>query len=330
MTRYQVVTMLLGALLAVAFFFSLCYKLPPDIYVGQGIMDVVQDHMSVSALVIGQLRLPRLVLALLIGAALGLAGANLQASMRNPLADPGILGITGWASLGGVLVFYTDFLSGGPVLIACAAFTGALFAAVILFTLSRGGIFVMTLAGIALSTLSAALLSLILNLVPSPYARFEIAHWLLGSLNQADSQALFMAFPGLVAGCLLLSVTGRSLDGLSLGENIARSMGIRPHYTQCLIIGGCVLSLGSAVAVAGNIAFIGLVVPHIARFLVGYKPSDTLVPSALLGAVLLIGADGLVHVSVLANHLPLGVVTTLIGTPFFLFQIWKLYRVQNV
>lgn len=330
MTRYQLTIMTLTVALMGIFIFSLYYSLPQKIHVGQGLKSLLLHRESVSALVIGQLRLPRILLALLIGCALGLSGANLQAVMRNPLADPGVLGITSCASLGAVLVFYTGLLAEISWGTTIAAFTGALGAALVLLSLSRKGMTLVILSGIALNTMSIALLSLILNLVPSPYARFEMTHWLLGSLNQVDLQDFFIAAPGLIIGSLLLLATRRQLDGLSLGDDVAYSMGITPHYTQCLIIGGCALSLGSAVSVAGNIAFIGLVVPHIVRFLVGYKASHTLLPSALMGACLLVGADNITRLPFLGSNLPLGVVTTLVGTPFFLFQIGKLHREHNV
>nr|WP_256375719.1 iron chelate uptake ABC transporter family permease subunit [Aristophania vespae] len=141
----------------------------------------------------------------------------------------------------------------------------------------------MTLTGIALSTVSVALLSLILNLVPSPYARYEMMHWLMGSLNQVDLNDVLIASPGLIIGCIFLMKTRHSLDGLALGDDVAFTMGINPYHVHLLIIAGTALSLGSAVAIAGNIAFIGLIVPHIIRYVVGFRPSDSLLPSALLG-----------------------------------------------
>lgn len=297
----------------------------PGLSVWRGLWEMLHHKAGLDGLIIGQLRLPRTILAVLVGGTLGLSGLNLQTILRNPLADPTLLGISGFASLGAVAVFYTGLMHVWPLSLPLAALLGAVVCAtIILFALSQGHILSLVLSGAALGILSMALLSLLLNLMPSPYARYEIMHWLMGSLGQAGLKELMIAAPGLCLGAGLLFVNGKALNSLVLGEDVAQSLGFSPQRIQRRIVLGTALAVGSGVAVTGAVGFVGLVVPHLTRALVGARPSDGILPAALLGGCVLLGADMLVRLPFQGAELQLGVVTALLGTPFFLWQIWHL------
>jgi iron complex transport system permease protein len=269
-----------------------------------------------------QIRLPRTLLAVLIGGSLGLSGAVLQGALRNPLADPGLLGITPTASLGAMIAFYWGLASR----FAPALPLGGLFGAGIGLTclLSIGGRSLsgpsLILAGVALSALSGALMALGLTLAPNPFALAEITFWLLGGLEDRALSHVAMAAPPILLGCALLLRLGPGLDALSLGEDTAASLGRPPVRTLRLAAIGCALAAGAGAAVAGGIGFVGLVVPHLLRPWLGQQPSNLLVPSLLVGAILLTLADMLVRVAPLVLPVsaapPLGVLTALLGAPF--------------
>ncbi|GBQ64085.1 FecCD family ABC transporter permease [Komagataeibacter swingsii] len=292
--------------------------------------DLLAGRDSAGAIIVGQLRLPRTLLAIMVGGTLGLSGAVLQGYLRNPLADPGILGVSGGAALGAVSVFYTGLMQVSILALPLGGLAGALGAAAVLVGLvGGGGALVLLLAGAALSSLAAALTALVLNLVPSPYASFEIMHWLMGSLTDRTFTHVWICLPGVVCGGLLMLSAGRALDALALGEDVAQSLGFRLHgirSVQTRIVLGTALAVGSCVAVSGAIGFVGLVVPHLLRPLAGYQPSRLLVPAFLGGSVLLLGADMVVRAVATGTELQLGVLTALVGAPFFLARVIVLKR----
>jgi iron complex transport system permease protein len=269
-----------------------------------------------------QIRLPRTLLALLVGGALGLSGAALQGGLRNPLADPGLLGITGCAALGAVLVFYWGLAQRfGPAL-PLGGMVGAGFGCTLLLGFAgrapSGPSLI--LAGVALSAIAAALLAFTLTLAPNPFALAEITFWLMGGLDDRSLTHVALAsLPVLLGGFLLLRV-GRGLDALSLGEATAATLGVPVARTLRLIAVGSALSVGAAAAVAGGIGFIGLVVPHLLRPLLGERPGALLPAAIPAGAALLLSADILVRASVLllpvSQEPRLGVLTALLGAPF--------------
>jgi iron complex transport system permease protein len=275
-------------------------------------------------LILTQIRLPRTLLALLIGGSLGLAGAVLQGALRNPLADPGLLGITPAASLGAMIAFYW----GLAARFAPALPLGGLFGAGIGLTclLTIGGRHLsgasLILAGVALSALSGALISLALTLAPNPFALAEITFWLLGGLEDRALSHVALAAPPILLGVALLLRLGPGLDALTLGEDTAASLGQPPTRTLRLAAIGCALAAGASAAVAGGIGFVGLVVPHLLRPWLGQQPSALLLPSLLSGAILLTTADMLVRVTPLLLPVsaapPLGVLTALLGAPFLI------------
>ena len=279
-------------------------------------------------LIVVELRLPRTLLAILIGGGLALSGAALQGFLRNPLGEPGIFGISGAAALGAVLALYGGLTTLFPLALPLAGLAGAALAVglVLLLAGRQASTLGLVLAGVAVSALSGALTSLALNLAPSPFAVLEIVFWLLGSLADRSLDHLWLAGPFILAGGLLLLLLGRTLDGLSLGEDTAQSLGLPLGRARLLLLAGAGLVVGAATAIAGAIGFVGLVVPHLLRPLCGPLPSRLLPASALGGAVLLLWADIATRLFPPITELKLGVVTALLGAPFFLWLVVKLRR----
>lgn len=296
-----------------------------------GLRDLLDGRHSAAATIVGTLRLPRALLAVMVGGALGCSGAALQGYMRNPLADPGILGVSGGAALGAVCVFYSGLSRFWVAFLPLGGLGGALVAVALLVSLvGSGGALVLLLAGAALSSLFAALTALALNLAPSPYAMFEIAHWLMGSLTDRTFVDVAICLPGVVTGVALMASVGRALDALALGDEVAESMGFRLHGwwgVQNRLVLGAALAVGSCTAVSGAIGFVGLVVPHLLRPLTGYRPSRLLLPSFLGGAVMVLLADIVVRALDHGVELQIGVLTAITGAPFFLYRVLMLRRV---
>jgi iron complex transport system permease protein len=272
-----------------------------------------------------EIRLPRTVLALLVGASLGLSGAVLQALLRNPLADPGVLGISSTASLGAVISFYFGLES-----VVTGGIVGSLAAVLLLVMLAgrHAGTLTLLLAGVALSSFAVALTSLALNLAPSPLAAYEILFWLLGSVTDRSWSQVTAVLPFILAGWLVLATTMRGLNALTLGEDVAQSLGVNLKLLRWAAVIGTALSVGGSVAVAGAIGFVGLVVPHLLRPLVGHDAQRLLPASALGGATLLLAADIAVKLMPASDDIKLGVTTALVGAPFFLLQILKMRERQ--
>ena len=284
------------------------------------------SDVNLARLVVVELRLPRTVLAILVGAALGLSGAVLQGLLRNPLAEPGLLGVSNGAALGAVISIYFSLSAVFSLATPLLGLVGALGAGAMTFALGRGGTLSLILAGSAVSGLMTAFLAIALNFAPNPYAAFEMSIWMLGSLSQRSWDHILLAGPFIVAGLLVLSTLGRAIDALALGEQQAASLGIDLDRTRVLALLGVGLAAGAATSVTGSVGFIGLIAPHLVRPFVGYQPSRTLLPSALFGAALLLLADIGTRVLHTSSELRLGVITSLIGTPFFFWLVVRLRR----
>ena len=299
-------------------------------YVDIGPWDVVRGALGLADegtnTIVQELRLPRTLLALLIGAALGASGAVLQGLLLNPLAEPGVIGISSSASLGAVIVLYFGLTTLSPLALPIAGMLGAAAATALLYVLAARNASTLTLilAGVAIGGLAIALTSLAMNLSPNPWAVAEIVFWLLGSLRDRTFAEVTLAGPFIVAGLTLLLTAGRALEALTLGEDAARSLGVSLVGTRLRAIVGTSLAVGASVSVAGAVGFVGLVVPHLLRPLVGYAPSRLILPSALGGAALLLAADTLVRLIAVGPELQLGVVTSLIGAPFFFYLILQM------
>jgi iron complex transport system permease protein len=280
---------------------------------------------DLAATIFMEIRLPRVLLALLVGGTLGLCGAALQGLLRNPLAEPGLLGASSGAAFGAVLVFYFGLAAADSLILPLAAVAGSLTALATLYALAarRGDFLTIILAGIAINALAGALTSLALNFAPSPYAALEILFWMLGSLADRSLIHVWLAVWLMLPGWIMVACAARGLDALTLGEETAASLGFDPRRTQWLVIGGTALAVGAAVAVTGVVGFVGLVVPHLLRRWAGYHPSRLLGPSFLGGAVLTLAADIAIRLMPPGPELKLGVVTALLGAPFFLQLIMQ-------
>jgi len=299
--------------------------------IGAAFDDLLSGRPSLSALVLAELRLPRAILGAAVGFSLGITGAALQGLMRNPLADPGVVGVSGAAALGAVIAFYFGFSSTFAMALPIGGLAGAAAAtAVLLILAARGaGTVVLILAGVALSSLAGALTALALNLAPSPYAALELVFWLMGSLSDRSMVHVALALPFMTIGWALVLGTGSALDALTLGEEAAESLGFPLRRVRLRVIAGTAAAVGASVAVAGAIGFVGLVVPHLMRPLVGHRPGRLLLASGLAGAALTLGADIVVRLIPTRPELKLGVVTALIGAPFFLFLLIRLKGMER-
>jgi iron complex transport system permease protein len=286
---------------------------------------------GLSSLVVVEIRVPRTALAIAVGASLGLCGAALQGLLRNPLAEPGLIGASPAASFGAALAFYFSLAGVSEFAVPLAAMAGAAAAVVLLYLLAGrdSSMLSLVLAGVAVSSFAGALTALALNLAPSPFAALEIAYWLLGSLADRALSDVYMAVPLMALGWALVLTTGRALDALTLGEDAARSLGVDLDRLRLTLVVGIALAVGAAVSVSGAIGFVGLVVPHLLRPLVGYEPGRLLLPSALGGAVLVLAADLVVRLVSTGIELKLGVVTALVGAPFFLSLVLSTRRTMR-
>lgn len=313
----------LGAMLVAVFWISLG--------VGTSKISVLQAFLQPSAessFVLWEIRLPRALLGLLVGATLGLAGAAMQGFLRNPLAEPGVLGVTGGAALGAVLVFYTGLAAVFSFALPLGGILGAFLSVLLLYLLA--GIMTnpqtLILAGVAINVIAFAGTSLALNLSKDPYAVLDIVFWQMGSLSDRSFTHVLLALPFILAGWVLLLWDRRALDALSLGEEAAASLGISLKRLRTRIIFGTALCVGAAVSVCGSIGFVGLVVPHMLRPFVANRPGRLLGVSALGGAILLLLSDIAVRMIPALMELKLGVVTSLVGAPFFILLILQMRK----
>lgn len=277
--------------------------------------------------IIVELRLPRVVLALLIGGGLGMAGAAMQGYLRNPLADPGLFGVSATAALGAVISIFFG-LAATPMVLSGFALAGAALAVLLLSAISgqSGSVIVFTLAGVVISSLAGALTALVISLAPTPFATGQIVNWLMGALTDRSWDDVMLAAPLIVLGMIVIASAGRALDALTLGEAAARTLGMRPAVLQAQIVIGVGLVVGASVAASGIIGFVGLIVPHLIRPLTNRRPSAVLLPSALAGALLLLVADSAVRAAPTVSELRLGIAMSLLGAPFFLALLLNMRR----
>ena len=318
---------LLLAMVAALFTASLLVG-PAKVSVADSLSALFTGDKGPLTLVMREIRLPRAILAAMIGASLGLAGAAMQGYLRNPLAEPGLIGVSGSAALGAVLAIHTGLSATFALGLPLAALTGAFLGVVLVMSLAgpRGTSLTLILAGIAISALAAAITSFVLNLSPNPFAANEIVFWMMGSLTDRSMTHVWLALPFMALGFAVLARLGRGLDALTLGEDAALAMGIRVDKLRLQLVIGTACVVGAGTAVAGAIGFVGLVIPHILRPLVGAHPSRLLWASALGGAAMLLAADIAVRVVLPGRDLKLGVLTALVGAPLFLHLILKLRR----
>ncbi|BCJ92263.1 ABC transporter permease [Terrihabitans soli] len=295
---------------------------------GKAISDALSGTDSLERIVFVELRVPRAILGAAVGFSLGLTGAAMQGLLRNPLADPGVVGVSSGAALGAVIAFYSGLSQGFALALPLGGILGAAITAGAVFWMGGRGTSTaaLILAGIALSSLAGALTALALNLSPNPYAVLEIIFWLMGSLNDRSLNHVALALPLMALGWGLMLSSAHALDALSLGEDTARSLGFDLKRVRLKLIAGAALSVGSAVAVTGAIGFVGLIVPHLLRPLIGHSPGRLLLVSGFGGAVLTLAADIAVRMLPIEPELKLGVVTALVGAPFLFSLLWRARR----
>jgi iron complex transport system permease protein len=316
---------LLPALLALTLFLALM-----SVLVGKMTLtwDMWASHDPITRIVFVELRVPRALLAIVIGAALGMSGAAMQSYLRNPLADPGTLGVSAMAALGAVLSIFFGIAGIHPwALPLCGVAGGILAMAALLLLAGRSAsVLTLVLSGVILSSLAVAGISLALSLSPSPWAANEIIRWMLGALTDRSLDDLTLATPMIVVGATLVLLCREALNALTLGEVGAQSLGINVKRTQWMLCLGMGLMVGASVAVTGIIGFVGLVMPHLLRPLLGSKPSALLIPSAIGGAALVLAGDIVVRLLPGGSELQLGVVMSLVGAPFFFALLYSLRR----
>jgi iron complex transport system permease protein len=293
--------------------------------------DLFVEDRRLGLAVLSELRLPRTLLALTYGAMLGAAGAAIQALFANPLASPDLTGTTSGAALGAVVTAYLLGFS-APIALSLGSVAGALGALLLLIALAgpRAETATLLLSGLAISALAGALTTLALALAPSPFAFYDAYDWLMGSLiDRSLAQAAFAAVPAAVTVLLLWRMSS-ALDSLTLGEEVAQSLGHDVARLRAAVVVLTAVGVGACVAIAGAIGFVGLVAPIFARRLTGGHPGKAIVSAALIGALLLLAADLMVRLAPLGRTLPIGVLTALLGAPFFLWLVahmrWRLGR----
>ena len=278
---------------------------------------------DVQQTIVREIRLPRTILGLAIGAMLGLSGAALQGLLRNPLASPSLFGAPQSAAFGAVLMIALGWADVRSYALPVAGIAMAFASVFVLLGIAgrNAGLLLLILAGLAISSLAGAATALVMNLSSNPFAALEIAFWLLGSLEDRSFRHVTLALPFIIAGAVVLMSQRNAFRALSLGEESAQSLGVDVGRLRLLVIVGVALGVGGAVAVTGTIGFIGLVAPHLMRPLIGHDPARLLVPSALTGAVLLLAADVAVRIIPSTTDIKVGVLTSIIGVPFFLYLI---------
>jgi len=317
------------ALLGLALVFGLwSFLLGPADFAPGALFAGLFDGQGTAGIVAQQIRLPRAALALVIGAALGGSGAALQGLFCNPLAEPGVTGVTSSAGLGAVIALYFGFAAVHPFALPGLAIAGALMAAAVLYLLSRSGAgaVALILTGVAIASFATALTALALSFSANPYAMSEMVMWMMGSLKDRTMNDLAYALPLVAAGLALLVSAARGLDALTLGEDAASSLGIDVAGVRGRVILGVALATGAATAAAGAVSFVGLVVPHLLRPFYGYRPARLILPSALGGAALVAAADVGLRLVAPDGQLLLGVITAMLGAPFFLWLILRMRR----
>jgi iron complex transport system permease protein len=288
--------------------------------------DLWSAHDAISRNILVELRLPRALLGIFIGGALGLAGAALQGYLRNALAEPGTLGVSSMAALGAVLSIFFEIAGLNPWMLPLCGVAGSMVGMAALLTLSgmAASVLTLVLAGIILNALAVAGISMTLSLSPSPWAAGEIVRWMLGALTDRSFDDLMIAAPLILIGSAVTLACRRPLDALTLGETGARSLGINLNRAQWQLALGVGLIVGASVAVAGIISFVGLVVPHLLRPLVGARPGALLLPSAIGGAALVLAGDIVVRLLPGGSEVQIGVVMSLIGAPFFFAVLYSM------
>jgi len=303
---------------------SLCLG-PYKINWSQLAYDIAKDNQTIETIVFFELRIPRTIMCILTGVALGTGGAALQTLLRNPLAEPSIIGISSSAALGAVLVMSFQLHLVSLFFMPVGAIIFSMVAASLLVFISRRSHDHVTilLVGVGISLLSGAATSFLLSISDNPYAVNEIVFWMLGSLSNVSNDDLLLAVPFALSGALLMLSTAPAQNYFVFGGEVAASSGINVKTLRAKVILGASLGVGGVTAIIGMVGFIGLLSPHIVRPFVGNEPRRTLIWSPVVAAALVLAADIAIRLLPTTSELRLGVVTTLIGAPLFLYVIFK-------
>lgn len=319
MTRFGFVTVLL-ILGALSLALSLLNGTAP-LSLAETLAALFGAGQETTRLIVWEIRLPRTLAAFLTGAALGASGAALQGLLRNPLADPGVLGVSASASLGAVIAIYFGLaaVSALAVPLLAIGFASAATALLAVVAAARVSPVQLLLAGVGLSSFAGALTALAINLAPEPFALSDLISWMLGSVANRSFTDLALAAPFWIAGGLLVTLAAPGLRALTLGEATASTLGVDIKRLRLMVVAGSALLTGAAVSVAGVIGFVGIVAPHLARPFVHHDPARLIWPSALLAGVMLALADTLLRIAPLDQELRLGVAVALIGAPIFVW-----------
>jgi len=320
-------TLILGLIAAALLAVSALVGTAP-VSLGDSLAALAGQGDAATRTILWEIRLPRAAAAFAVGAALGLAGAGLQGLLQNPLAEPGVLGVSAFSALGAVIAIFFGLAAASSFAVPVAAILGAGVATVLLAAAAmRGaGSVTLLLIGIGLSGFAGALMSLALNMAPNPYSLSDLVNWMMGSVANRSWADLVLAAPALAIGAALVLVAGPGLRALSLGDETAASLGADPKRTRLLVIGGTSLLAGASVATAGTIGFVGIVAPHVLRPFVGHDPQRLLVPSALFAGIVLLMADIAIRVLPFQQELKLGVAAALIGGPVFIWIAARMGR----
>ena len=308
-------------LACVAALFAACLLGSTPIGIGRVVAALVGAGTPGDQLVVVHIRLPRALTAFAVGAALGASGAALQGLLRNPLAEPGVLGVSAVAALGATGALYYGYAALSAWAMPAAAIVGALAgtALIALAGLRTASTVTLILIGVGLSSFAGAAMNLMMNLAPNPFSLVDMVNWMLGTVANRSFPDLAFAAPFLAAGLGVLFAARRGLSALTLGEEAASGVGLNLRRQRLLIVLGAGLATGGAVALAGVIGFVGIVAPHMVRPMVDHDPARSLLPSALLAGLILVLADIGVRLIPTVNELKLGIVAALIGAPAFIW-----------
>lgn len=276
-------------------------------------------------LIVWAIRLPRAMAAFVVGSSLGISGAALQGLLRNPLAEPGVLGVSAFGSVAGIASISFGFAAVSPIVLPVSVISGALFATtlVAIAAIWTRSVVTLVLVGIGISSFAGAITSLMVNFAPNPFSLTEMMNWVLGTVANRSFKDIALVLPFMGVGVIILLISSRGLSVLTLGEEAATGAGLNLLQQRILTVSGAGITTGASVALAGAIGFVGIVAPHLVRPFVGYDPSRTLIPSALLGGIMLVLADIAIRILPSVNELKLGVVVALIGAPVFVWVVMQ-------
>ena len=294
-------------------------------FIGAGIGRILPEPEGLKASIILQIRLPRVVLSGLVGASLAVAGATFQGIFRNPMADPFVIGVSSGASLGAVLAIVLGLQVGflGLGAVPVMAFIGALGSILLVYSISRVGgrlpVLTMLLAGIAVGSFLSALVSLAVYF--SNQQIHQVVFWLMGGFSGATWQYVRLAVPYVAIGCAACLVYARELNAMVLGEDTAIHLGVDTEWVKRALLGAASLLTATAVATSGLIGFVGLIVPHVVRLLAGPDHRVLIPASALAGAAFLVTADAMARTVIAPTELPVGILTSMFGGPFFIYLL---------